>query len=113
MNPGGGRREERADEADATAAIAAVATRLTAVEDGVERIERALFIGNGRPPFTVVVGGLDERLARMEKRCGMHEKALVSGGKSKLSLTAIIVAVVSAVSSVICAYLATNATKSG
>jgi len=88
------------------AALATLSSRMTAMETGIERIERALFIGNGRPPFTVVVGNMDERLERIEKRCSSWEKVGSHVASKGRASPAVIVAIISASASIVCAYLA-------
>ena len=76
--------------------------------EAVERLERLVFIGNGRVPLTQLLAHLEDRVLALEKRCSGQPAARTGGAKKERAATwtAIVVAIVSAVSAIVTAWLA-------
>ena len=76
--------------------------------EAIERLERLVFIGNGRVPLTQLLAHLEDRVAGLEKRCAAQSAGKAGSTKKERAAmwTAIVVAIISAVSAIATAWLA-------
>lgn len=92
------------DEAhNVTADLASLRTTQEQHQDAIDRLERLLFIGNGREPVTVTMGALEERVVALERKTAAPKTEKSSG---RTPIVMLWTAVISAVSAIACAWLA-------
>lgn len=86
-----------------TADLAALRTTQEQHRDAIDRLERLLFIGNGREPVTVTMGALEERVVALERKTATPRAEKNTGRTTTVMLWT---AVISAISAIACAWLA-------
>lgn len=90
---------------DLTADLTELRTTQEQHRDAIDRLERLLFIGNGREPVTVAMGALEERVVALERKCQPTARPDKDKHAGRTSTIMLWTALISAVSAIVCAWL--------